>query len=38
MRAKKLNQTGFIPFLILILIIVAAIIYLVYTRVLHVSR
>lgn len=38
MKTKKLNQSGFIPMLILILLIVAAVIYLVYTRVLHVSK
>lgn len=34
---KKLNQTGFIPLLILVLIIVGVAVYLAYTRVLHAS-
>jgi hypothetical protein len=32
---KPLNEAGFLPLLVTILLIVAAIIYLVYTRVLH---
>jgi sorbitol-specific phosphotransferase system component IIC len=35
MKPKPLNQTGFIPLLITVLLIVAAIIYFVYARVLH---
>jgi len=35
MKPKQLDQAGFIPLLITILLIVAAIIYFVYTRVLH---
>jgi Tfp pilus assembly protein PilX len=38
MKSKSLNETGFVPFLVLILLIVAAIIYLVYTRVLHLQK
>ncbi len=34
-RCKKLNQAGFLPLLVLILIIVGVIVYLAYTRVLH---
>lgn len=35
MKPKQLNQSGFIPLLIAVLLIVAAVIYLVYTRVMH---
>lgn len=35
MKPKPLNQAGFVPMLIAILLIVAAIIYFVYTKVLH---
>lgn len=35
MKRKPLNQQGFIPLLITIIVIVAALIYVVYTRVNH---
>lgn len=35
MKNKRLDQNGFIPLLIAILIIVGVIVYLAYTRVLH---
>lgn len=35
MNPKQQNQAGFIPLLILILMLVAAGVYLVYTRVVH---
>jgi hypothetical protein len=35
MKPKHLNEAGFLPLLITVLLIVAAGIYLVYTRVLH---
>jgi hypothetical protein len=35
MKRVPLNQSGFIPLLIAVLLIVAVLIYLVYTRVLH---
>ena len=35
MKRSSLNQTGFIPLLIAILLIVVIVIYLVFTRVLH---
>ena len=35
MKHKPLDQNGFLPLLITILLIVAAVVYLVYTRVLH---
>jgi len=35
MKSETPNEAGFLPLLIAILLIVAAIIYLVYTRVLH---
>jgi hypothetical protein len=38
MKSKPLNQAGFIPLLITVLLIVAAVIYLVYTRVLHAQK
>lgn len=38
MKFKPLNQDGFIPLLITILLIVAAIIYFVYARVLHAQK
>lgn len=38
MVKRPLNEAGFIPLLIVILIIVAAIIYLAYTRVLHAQQ
>jgi len=38
MKSKRLNEAGFIPLLITILVIVGAIIYLVYTRVLHAQK
>jgi hypothetical protein len=34
-KMKKLNQSGFIPLLVTILLIVVAVIYVAYTRVLH---
>lgn len=34
-RYKKCNEAGFIPLLVLILLIVAALVYVAYTRVLH---
>jgi hypothetical protein len=37
-KSKPLNETGFVPLLIVILLIVAAIIYLVYSRVLHLQK
>ena len=38
MKPKPLNQAGFIPLLIAVLLIVAAVIYLVYTRVLRAQK
>lgn len=38
MKRTPLNQTGLIPLLILVLLIVAAVIYLAYTRVLHAQQ
>jgi hypothetical protein len=35
MKQKNLNQAGFVPLLLIILIIVAVVVYLAYTRVLH---
>jgi hypothetical protein len=35
MKPKPMNQSGFVPLLILILLLVAVGVYLVYTRVLH---
>lgn len=35
MKLKPLNQSGFVPLLILILLLVTAGIYFVYTRVMH---
>ncbi|HYH36454.1 MAG TPA: hypothetical protein VD706_03070 [Candidatus Saccharimonadales bacterium] len=35
MKPKPLNQSGFLPLLILILILVAAGVYVVYSRVMH---
>ncbi|HXE09983.1 MAG TPA: hypothetical protein VN554_00990 [Verrucomicrobiae bacterium] len=35
MKRKPLNEAGFLPLLITILIVVAVIVYLAYTRVLH---
>jgi hypothetical protein len=35
MKLKRLNQDGFLPLLIIILLIVLAAVYLVFTRVLH---
>jgi hypothetical protein len=35
MKTKKLNQAGFLPLLITILLVIAAVVYFVYTRVLH---
>jgi len=35
MKRKSLNESGFVPLLVTILILVAAVIYFVYTRVLH---
>lgn len=35
MKPKPLNQSGFVPLLILVLLLVAAGIYFVYSRVLH---
>lgn len=37
-RYKKLNQSGFIPLLILIVLVVAALVYVAYTRVLHANK
>ena len=37
-KTKPLNEAGFLPLLLAILLTVAAIIYLVYTRVLHVQN
>ena len=34
-RARQLKENGFIPLILTILFVVAAVIYLVYTRVLH---
>jgi hypothetical protein len=38
MKPKPLNDTGFIPLLVTILLIVGAIIYVVYTRVLNANK
>lgn len=38
MKRKQLNETGFIPLLVTILLIILAIIYVVYTRVLHAQK
>jgi len=38
MTRKQLDQSGFIPMLITILLIVGAIIYIAYTRVLHAQK
>lgn len=38
MKSRPLGESGFIPLLIVILLIVAAIIYLVYARVLHLQK
>ena len=35
MKPKLLNESGFLPLLITILIVVAAVVYVVYTRVTH---
>jgi hypothetical protein len=35
MKLKSLNQSGFLPLLITVLIVVAAVVYFVYTRVMH---
>lgn len=35
MKNKPLGQSGFVPMLIVILIVVAVVVYLAYTRVLH---
>lgn len=35
MRRQPLNQSGFIPLLITVLLIVAAVTYVIYVRVLH---
>lgn len=35
MKHKRLNQTGFIPMMICIVLIIGGLIYLAYTRVLH---
>jgi hypothetical protein len=37
-KRKHFDQNGFLPMLILILLVVAAIIYLVYTRVGHLQK
>jgi hypothetical protein len=38
MKPKPLNETGFVPLLVTILLIVAAIIYVVYARVLNANK
>lgn len=38
MKPKPLDQNGLIPLLLTILLIIAAIIYLVYVRVLHLQK
>ena len=38
MKHKPLNQTGFIPLLMIVLLVVVAAVYLVYTRVLHAQQ
>ena len=38
MKPKRLDKNGFIPLLVVILLVVAAVIYLVYTRVLHAQK
>jgi hypothetical protein len=38
MKRRPLDQSGFIPMLITILLIVAALIYFAYTRVLHAAK
>jgi hypothetical protein len=38
MKTKSLNEAGFIPLLSTILLVVAVVIYLVYTRVLHAQK
>ncbi len=38
MNRQQLNQSGFIPLLVTVLLIVAVAIYFVYTRVLHATR
>ena len=38
MKRSSLNQNGFIPLIIIILIIVGVVIYLAYTRVLHAKQ
>lgn len=38
MAKKPLNEAGFIPLLIAVIIIVAAVVYLAYTRVLHAQQ
>jgi hypothetical protein len=38
MKHKPLNEAGFIPLLVTILLIIVAVIYVVYTRVLHAQK
>lgn len=38
MKTKPLGEAGFVPMLFTILLVVAAVIYLIYTRVLHASK
>jgi len=38
MKRLRHNQTGFIPLLIIILIVIAALVYVAYTRVLHAQQ
>lgn len=38
MKLKSLNQDGLVPLLVTILVIIAAIVYLVYVRVLHLQK
>jgi len=38
MKLKPLNQDGLVPLLIVILLVIGAVIYLVYGRVLHLQR
>lgn len=38
MKLKPLNQAGLVPLLLTILLIIAAVIYLVYVRLLHLQK
>lgn len=38
MKPKPLDQNGLVPLLILILLIIAAVVYLVYIRILHLQK